>query len=177
MTRKQYELPPSGRVSMARGAGWGTWYDAQHVPGSPQQPPVNTLTLFTVDGLGANTNTDYLQTVPASIWQDNAINPMEVGEVYSVFISANVTTIQNATGVFEFGFNVGPLGGADEWATWSRRVLDRGVGVTQELSAFIPAYTASADGFLANGGRFYMRSDVQVQITAKRIFIQRTFSP
>jgi hypothetical protein len=174
MTRAQYSLPASGSI-VGEGGGW-TFYDGStYTTGSRQIMTGGTRYLFLANGLGGTTETRFLYTLPATIWDGAAINPSAVGEVYSIRIQMQAAPTVVGDGYLELTLDIGNPGVSRVDIVERRFNFLKGSGIAHSISAGFPIFCRET--FNANGGRFYMTPSINCQVWDMGIFIQRTFSP
>lgn len=107
---------------------WGFWSDSQHTDGSPQVISAGTRTLFTVDTLGATTETSYLADADSGIFSGNAINPVSVGDAFNLRLGLFVVPQQVSQGEYvEVELDIGS--GSEINILFDRIDLSKGVGV------------------------------------------------
>ena len=153
--------------------GWLNYQDATHTQGSPQAITADTSTLLTIDGEGSGTVQRFRRGIDASVWSGNTFRPEAVGEAYLVRVTMKVAKATSSETTLELDLGIGQSFGtiiADE-----RRRLTKGQGVTDNLTFVFPIFCMETFGTF--GGRFYILASENVNLWAKSIFIQRTFTP
>lgn len=153
--------------------GWLVFADGEHPETNKQSISAGTETLLSVDGLGANTNSDYARGVPLDVWEANTLQPQATGEVYNVIISFKLS---KASSTQTFVHLAGKIGASYTVSiTDERKPLTKGSGITDFLTF---TKTIAVDNHVGlNGLRFFLTFDEVVEIWDKAIFIQRTHSP
>lgn len=152
------------------GKGWGYWNDSQHTLASPQAIAADARTKFTVDGLGATTVTDYLETMTSGIFANSTIQPYEAGETYELRV--DFTATPNAVQQNEYitlELDIGTV------IVEKRLALQKGAGSAHKFSETIPIFCGA--NFVANGGELYITPTVGVDVYAKAIKIERSYKP
>lgn len=175
MSKTAYLLPRTDLNGVGGGGGWAYYSDTAHTSASPQSITAGTRTLFTVDGLGATTVTDYLATVPSDVWENgNILNPSEVGERYLVRVDVMIiptTVTQNEYVTLQLDIGSGSQINIVE----KRLPMQKGAGSAHAFSETITIFCL--DTFKANGGKFYLTPTTDVTVFDRAISIERTFSP
>lgn len=174
MTRELYALPRQTLGGASAGPGWAYYADAEYTSGSPLSILANTRTQITVDGLGATTETDYLETVPETVWDNAAIWPSATGEAYLLRIGLTIVP-QEVTSNEYASLQLDIGGGSQIVIAEKRLALQKGLGNAHLFSEALPIFCLAT--FNANGGRLYIEPTLDVQLYGASLFIQRTFSP
>jgi hypothetical protein len=172
MARELYQLPSTGSI-VGAGGGWGQYQDSVYTEPSRQTILADVLTPYTVDGLGPTTNTTYLRSVPATIWNGTKLPPAEVGAAYSLRLDFSCAPTGALDGVMEFQLDIGS--GSQIIIVQRRLDLNKGQGIIHNFSFGFPIFCLAT--FFANGGTFFITPDIAVEVWNRQIFIQRTFSP
>ena len=172
MARELYQLPSTGSI-VGTGGGWATYQDSIYTEGARQTISATTRTSYAVNGLGATTNTDYLRTVGAGIWDGVTLQPFAVGEAYSLRIDFSAAPTQVGDGYLELELDIGS--GSEINILERRLSFSKGSGVTHNFSAGFPIFCLGT--FNTNGGKFWLTPSINCEVWNRRIFIQRTFNP
>ena len=150
--------------------GWGYWQDNANRTGNRQLITADTRALFTVDGLGENTNTDFLGDMPSSVYNGNTIMPNGVGNTYTVRIDYKASSNSVSQGEYcEVALDIGD-GGVIEILD-DRFDLAKGSGNTHIFSRTYQIFCL--DTFNANGGKFYITPSISVDIWDRAISIHQ----
>lgn len=156
-------------------AGWVNVADGQYTQASPLSILANTKTQITIDGNGTTTNRNYANGMQADVWSDNRFKPSDIGECYTLRLTAVITQESSATGPFAlFEADIG----TDEvpFITAAQPVpLIKGQGNPTVLTIAAPFFTLATFGL--RGARLFITPSVDVTLHSAAIFIQRTFKP
>ena len=153
--------------------GWINYADAAHTQGDPQSITASTLTLLTIDGLGATSTQRFRRGLSPGLWSDNTLKPNSVGESHLVRVTMQAAKDTGSDTTLELDLGIG-----SSWATIianERKPLTKGQGVTDNLSFTFPVFCLETFG--QAGGRFFINASQDVSIWAKAIFVQRLFTP
>lgn len=156
-------------------AGWVNVADGQYTPASPKAILAGVKTQITIDGLGATTNRDYANGMHSDVWSDNRFKPFDIGECYTLRLTAVITQSSSGSGHFAtFDADIG----TDEtpFISASQPVpLIKGQGNPTVLTIAAPFFTLATFGL--RGARLFVTPSVDVTMHSAAIFIQRTFRP
>lgn len=153
--------------------GWLYFGDATHTSSDKQAISADTETLLSIDGANGDTNTNFRRGVPLDVWSSNTLQPQATGEVYTVSIDFKV---DKATSTQTFVHMAGKIGsGYSTSITDERKPLTKGSGI-QDFMVFNQILFVT-NAFGAEGMRFFLTFDENVNVWDKAIFIQRTHSP
>ena len=154
--------------------GWVFFADSEHTDGNRQVIPSDTRTLFTIDRLGATNNEEYACSIPSDIWDGttHTFHPTGRGDTYTLRFDLDLTVTENGNSYLLFQLDIG--NSPTQINIVERRIgLDRGQNVTQAVSFAFPIFCL--DTFLANGAKFYMEANKNIEVWNKRVFIERNF--
>ncbi len=159
-----------------QGGGWAFYSESTAITqGTAQSISAATRTKLLCDGLGAFTSVDQIQDMVPS-WVGDAIFP-ELNCAYDFRLTFKTETATAGSGHYltvELDIGSGGLGTGP--VIWSGiDVLAKGAGVEHALQYSIPIF--AKDPFPANGGSFYIESDVALDVWDMRVFINRTYKP
>ena len=153
--------------------GWLYFGDATHTSSSKQAISADTETLLSIDGANGDTNTSFRRGIPLDVWSSNTLQPQATGEVYTVSIDFKV---DKATSTQTFVHMAGKIGsGYSTSITDERQPLTKGSGI-EDFIVFNKILFVT-NPFGADGLRFFLTFDENVNVWDKAIFIQRTHSP
>jgi hypothetical protein len=153
--------------------GWLYFGDATHTSSNKQAISADTETLLSIDGANGDTNTNFRRGVPLDVWSSNTLQPQATGEVYTVSIDFKV---DKATSTQTFVHMAGKIGsGYSTSITDERKPLTKGSGIEDFIVFNKILFVTNAFG--AEGLRFFLTFDENVNVWDKAIFIQRTHSP
>lgn len=153
--------------------GWLYLHDATHTVTNKQSVTANTDTLITIDGLAADSVTDFRRGVPLDVWSNNTLQPQATGETYEINLTFRVSK-GSSTATYA---RIEVMIGADytTLVAEDRRPLIKGSGEDDFL--FFNGTLFVTGPFGDHGGRFFLNCSEDVNIWDKAIFIQRTHSP
>lgn len=156
------------------GQGEGYWKDAEHTSVSPQTILAAGTGVLSIDGLHANTSLTQLNSLPATTWSSNKINPEVSGESYDMRIDLTVERSSSVTGQYvQLQIDIGS---GSEVIILERRIdLFKQAGEPQRTSIGVPIFCR--DTFFANGGRILLKPSENVGIYGKAIFLRRNYRP
>ena len=153
--------------------GWLYFGDATHTSSNKQAISADTETLLSIDGANGDTNANFRRGVPLDVWSSNTLQPQATGEVYTVSIDFKV---DKATSTQTFVHMAGKIGsGYSTSITDERKPLTKGSGIEDFIVFNKILFVTNAFG--AEGLRFFLTFDENVNVWDKAIFIQRTHSP
>jgi hypothetical protein len=156
-------------------AGWVNVADGQYTAGSPLSVTANVKTQITIDGNGATTNRSYANGMQSDVWSDNRFKPADIGECYTLRLTAVLT--QSSSGSGHFALFEADIG-TDEvpFISAAQPVpLIKGQGNSTVLTIAAPFFTLATFGL--RGARLFITPSVNVTLHSAAIFIQRTFKP
>lgn len=156
-------------------AGWVNIADGQYTSGSPLAIMADTKTQITIDGNGATTNRAYANGMHSDVWSDNRFKPAEIGEAYTLRLTAVLTQASSGSGHFatfdaDIGTDDAPFIAASQPVP-----LIKGQGNPTVLTIAAPFFTLATFGL--RGARLFITPSVDVTMHSAAIFIQRTFKP
>lgn len=159
-----------------QGGGWAFYSDSvATTQGTAQTITGDERTKMLCDGLGAFTAVDQLQSMTPA-WLSNALMT-ELNCAYVARMTFKAQIASAAVGHFltvELDIGAGGLGSGP--VVWSAtEVLIKGANVEQAIQYSIPIFAKAA--FVANGGTFFITSDVDADIWDMRVFLNRTYMP
>lgn len=153
--------------------GWMYLSDATHTASNKQAITADTLTLWTNDGLAADSTTDFRRGVPLDVWSGNTIRPQANGETYEINLTFRASKSVSQQIYIEIDVGIGS--DYSNIIARDRRPITKGQDVDDFVffngSLFVTA------PFGAHGARFFINASDDVQIWDKALFIQRTHSP
>jgi hypothetical protein len=153
--------------------GWLYFGDATNTSSNKQAISADTETLLSIDGANGDTNTNFRRGIPLDVWSSNTLQPQATGEVYTVSIDFKV---DKATSTQTFVHMSGKIGSDYSISlTDERKPLTKGSGI-EDFMVFNKVLFVTND-FGAEGMRFFLTFDENVNVYDKAIFIQRTHSP
>jgi len=153
--------------------GWLYYHDDAHTADNKQAISADTETLLSIDGAAADSDTSFRRGVPIDVWSSNTLQPQATGEVYTVSIDFKV---DKATSTQTFVHMAGKIGsGYTTSITDERKPLTKGSGIEDFIVFNKVLFVTNAFG--AEGLRFFLTFDEDVNVWDKAIFIQRTHSP
>lgn len=154
--------------------GWGHWADSVHTSGSPQEITGGARTQFTVDGLGATTETSMLPGEDSGVFSSSVIHPNNIGDAFMLRIRITVVPQAVSQGEYvEVHLDIGS--GSQVNIVTDRIELTKGIGVAHVKALSFPIFCMST--FNANGGVIYITPSIDVNVYDKSIYLQRTFRP
>lgn len=153
--------------------GWLYYHDDTHTVSNKQAISADTETLLSIDGAAADSDTSFRRGVPLDVWSSNTLQPQATGEVYTVSIDFK---LDKATSTQTFVHIAGKIGsGYSTSITDERKPLTKGSGIQDFIVFNKTLFVTNAFG--ADGLRFFLTFDEDVNVWDKAIFIQRTHSP
>lgn len=162
------------QLSRADGQGWVWIVDSEHTSSNKQSISSDTRTQLTIDGLGADSFSDYRDGLPADIWSNDKFNPAAVGESYLIRLQFMLTQTQGGNNHYaDISLDIGD---GDSNIIWdSTYSMIKGQGVEAFVTFAIPVFVR--EGFYTNGGRFFIEATRNIDIWDRRIMIQRLSMP
>ncbi len=153
--------------------GWLYYHDDTHTASNKQAISADTETLLSIDGAAADSDTSFRRGIPLDVWSSNTLQPQATGEVYTVSIDFK---LDKATSTQTFVHIAGKIGsGYSTSITDERKPLTKGSGIEDFIVFNKTLFVTNAFG--ADGLRFFLTFDEDVNVWDKAIFIQRTHSP
>ena len=153
--------------------GWLYYHDDTHTVSNKQAISADTETLLSIDGAAADSDTSFRRGIPLDVWSSNTLQPQATGEVYTVSVDFKV---DKATSTQTFVHMAGKIGsGYSTSITDERKPLTKGSGIEDFIVSNKVLFVTNAFG--ADGLRFFLTFDEDVNVWDKAIFIQRTHSP
>lgn len=153
--------------------GWIYLRDATHTEASKQSITADTETLLSIDGLAADSDTEFRRGLPLDIWSNNIFRPLAHGEAYIMSIDFKVS---KSSSTLTYAHLAGKVGASYSVSvTDERKSLTKGNGITDFLVYTKIIFVTNQMG--ENGLKFFLTFDEDVSIWDKAIFIQRTHSP
>lgn len=172
----------AGEVYIADGAGSGAWTLlstltdvngwAYYKDDTTAQTFTTTPTKLTIDGLGSTTETSYLPSGVAGLWDStgNIITPENVGDSYNIRLDLPITNVSGSATELTVQLDIG--GGATPSTVIFEQTLSIASGSGTTASVTIGLFSLAT--FVANGGQIFLNTDANtVDITAPAIFIDR----
>ena len=150
--------------------GWANYSDSQYTAVSPLPISSGTRTLITNNTGGTSTNETYLNEA-ASLWNNDALQPVAIGDTYDVRISFYCTPATNDQDI-TLDLDIGTGGSPIKIYEETRRML-KGAGQVNSFVFAIPIF--ALDTFFINGGRFYITPSSNITLYGTTIFITKTF--
>lgn len=152
-------------------AGWGYYQD----DATSDLTVTTSDTLFTVNGLGSNSNSSYLPLDirgVSELWSSNKMNAITLGDGYDVRVDFSITSKTGSPTYLDLIFDIG--GGA----TPTINVVERTISLVKippyKISVAFPLFSLST--FIANGGQIFLKTDTgAVTIGARAVLIKRDF--
>lgn len=153
--------------------GWLNFADATHTAGSPQAVTAGNPAIFSVDGLGAGTETNYRRGSPSDVWANNVFYPNSIGECYLIRITMNVAKATSNDTNIELDLGIGS--NFSTLIVSEVRPLVKGQGVVDKINFVFPIFCLATFGL--QGGQFTLLANENITVWDKAIFIQRIFTP
>lgn len=158
--------------SCYNGKGWAIYQDDLTIASiALSVTPVK----LTVNGSGANTNTDYLPVGSTALWDttNNKILPMAVGDSYDTRLDFTITEkLGVATGII-VQLDIG--GGATPTNVILTKFIPFYKSAPYYLSESFPTYSLAT--FIANGGQLFISTDGgTATLTSRSVFIKKDYS-
>lgn len=153
--------------------GWLYFADSTHTSSNKQAISADTETLISIDGANGDTDTNFRRGLPLDVWSSDTLQPQATGEVYTISIDFK---LDKASSTQTFVHMAGKIGsGYSTTITDERKPLTKGSGVEDFIVFNKTLFVTNAFG--AQGLRFFLTFDENVNVWDKAIFIQRTHSP
>lgn len=152
--------------------GHVTYADSVVSVGSAQAITANTRTQLTIDGNGAQTELRWKGSLPDDVWSSNVNNIAQIGQHYICRVSMKVRKTGVSTDArFILTQDIGsdPLDTDSIIIEFRDRLLVKAQNVEQNISWSWAGY--GKETFLANGCRFYIECDENIEVWEKEIFI------
>jgi hypothetical protein len=153
--------------------GWLYYHDDTHTVSNKQAISADTETLLSIDGAAADSDTSFRRGVPLDVWSSNTLQPQATGEVYTVSIDFKVDKSSSTQTYVHIAGKIGS--GYSTSITDERKPLTKGSGIQDFIVFNKTLFVTNAFG--ADGLRFFLTFDEDVNVWDKAIFIQRTHSP
>lgn len=153
--------------------GWLYLADSTHTVDSKQSVAADTLTHFTVDGLGSGSTDKFRRGIPIDVFGDSTVQPFASGETYNINLTFQVSKATSSDVFAEIDVGIG-----SDYSTIvsrDRRALIKGSGV--EDFVFFNGTLFVTDAFARYGARFFLNCSESVSVWNKAIMLQRTHSP
>jgi hypothetical protein len=157
-----------------QGSGWEFYSDSiRTTQPTAQAISASTRTKILCDGLGAFTSTDQnadLGATPA--WSGDSLQ-VELNSAYIVRLSFKIQTgSAGSNNYFETDLDIGSGGLGTGPVVWKQLdPLIKGSGIEHSVAYAIPLF--AKDPFPANGGSFFLTSNVDVDLWDVRVLIAR----
>ena len=163
------------QLMQADGQGWVWVVDSANTSASKQSILSGNRTALTIDGLGADSFSTYRDGLPNNIWGSDKLNPAAVGESYLLRLQFSITQTGSGNNKYaEVSFDIGDGGGPN--VVWTQtHPLIKGQSAIENVSLTLPVFCR--EGFLSNGGKFYIEANTNINIWDRRIMIQRMSQP
>ena len=132
---------------------------------------LDTPTFLTIDGLGINTNTDYLPAAATGpLWRENKITPIAVGDSYNLRIDLEITAKTQNPASISLSLDINPTGTP---IIIAEKEINTSKTVPYTISVALPIFTL--DTFIANGGAILLQtSSGEITVGKRSILIVRT---
>ena len=153
--------------------GWLYYHDDTHTVSNKQAISADTETLLSIDGAAADSDTSFRRGVPIDVWSSNTLQPQATGEVYTVSIDFKLDKATSTQTLVHIAGKIGS--GYSTTITDERKPLTKGSGLQDFIVFNKTLFVTNAFG--ADGLRFFLTFDEDVNVWDKAIFIQRTHSP
>jgi len=153
--------------------GWLYYHDDTHTVSNKQAISADTETLLSIDGAAADSDTSFRRGVPLDVWSSNTLQPQATGEVYTVSIDFKLDKATSTQTLVHIAGKIGS--GYSTTITDERKPLTKGSGLQDFIVFNKTLFVTNAFG--ADGLRFFLTFDEDVNVWDKAIFIQRTHSP
>ena len=153
--------------------GWLYYHDNTHTVSNKQAISADTETLLSIDGAAADSDTSFRRGVPLDVWSSNTLQPQATGEVYTVSIDFKLDKATSAQTIVYIAGKIGS--GYSTSITDERKPLTKGAEIQDFIVFDKTLFVTNAFG--ADGLRFFLTFDEDVNVWDKAIFIQRTHSP
>lgn len=150
--------------------GWANYSDSQYTAVSPLSITAGSRTLITNNTGGTSTNETYLNE-SSSLWENDALYPVAVGDTYDVRVSFYCVPSSNDQDI-TLDLDIGTGGSSIKIYEETRRML-KGAGQVNSFVFAIPIF--ALDTFFANKGRFYITPSSNITFYGCAIFITKTF--
>lgn len=154
-------------------SGWGVYTDDVSSNISVSTTPVK----FTVNNLGANSNSNYLPREirgTSELWDSstNKLTPITLGDSYDLRLDFEISSKAGSPTILDLVLDIGV--GASPTIPIVNRAISLAKTPPYILSIGFPIFCLST--FLTNGGQFFLNTDSgSVSISARSIFIKRDF--
>lgn len=128
-------------------------------------------TFLTIDGLGADTNTDYLPAAAtAPLWSDNKITPIALGDSYNLRIDLEITAKTQNPASIALALDINPEGSP---IIIAEKEINTSKTAPYTISVALPIFTLNT--FIANGGAILLQtSSGEITVGKRSILIVRT---
>lgn len=153
--------------------GWMYLHDATHTSGNKQSITADTETLLTIDGLAADSLTDFRRGMPLDVWDNNTLQPQATGETFEINLTFRVSKGSSTATYIRVEVMIGET--YSTLVAEDRRPLIKGSGV--EDFVFFNGTLFATNAMGAYGARFFLNCSEDVSVWDKAIYIQRTHSP
>lgn len=154
--------------------GWGVYEDGETSPAT--QVLTTTPQILSIDGLGSNTNIDYLPLDirgVGQLWSENKITPVAIGDSYNLRIDLEVAAKTGSPTYIDFVLDIG--GQPIVSIPIVERVISSPKTPPYTLSVGFPIFCLTT--FRTNGGEIFLSTDTgTLTISERRILIIRTSS-
>ena len=128
-------------------------------------------TFLTIDGLGTDTNTDYLPAAAtAPLWSDNKITPIALGDSYNLRIDLEITAKTQNPASIALALDINPDGSP---IIIAEKEISTSKTAPYTISVALPIFTLNT--FVANGGAILLQtSSGEITVGNRSILIVRT---
>lgn len=161
------------------GSGHVTYADnAALLEVNAQSILASTPTLLTIDGLGAQTETRWIDRLGSAPWTTDTHNLLELGQHFGILVEFKVKKTSVSTdALLTLTHDIGsdPTGGSSIPIFTRSWILTKASGVEQAISAYWGAY--GKETYLANGGKFVIECSENIAIWQKEIYITDQGTP
>lgn len=135
--------------------GWGYYEDGETSPAT--QSITTTPTYIQIDGLGSNSNTDYLPVGVSALWDttNDKITPENIGDAYTLRFDFEITAKTGSPTLIDLSLDIGGTGSI------TIPIVERIIGLTKtppyKISVGFPVFCLTT--FNTNGGRLFLATD------------------
>lgn len=150
--------------------GWGYYQDGETSPAT--QSITTTASYIQIDGLGANSNTDYLPIGVSALWDvaNDKITPENIGDAYTVRLDFEITGKTGSPTLLDLTLDIG--GTTSITIPIVERIISTSKTPPYKISVGFPIFCLSE--FNTNGGRLFLTADTgTITIGARSISIYR----
>jgi hypothetical protein len=177
MSTRTYPDGSASTDTVTNALGWGNYSDSEASPVT--QTITTTPSKLLIDGLGGNTNTDYLPNSLAGgsdLWDgtQSLITPASVGDSYDMRINLEITAKASSPTRINVILDIG--GGASPSIIVAEKAETVEKTVPFPLSVNILIFCLNT--FVTNGGQIFLSTDTgSVTIASRSILLSRNYTP